>query len=813
MPAPGSSKAPKFIGQNPTFFLEQIKTLGHLAGIEDHDELINWIVWYSSDEQRRRIQYIPEFDPESYGRTWAEAERLLKYLYRSTEEVPTIRRRDLEAFCKASAKRPRFTKKSQLDSYGSDFMAIAGPLQKERAFTKTEIEHLFVVGLPEKDQKYLMKTLPERYRYKGNPPCYYDVVDLLSARIDDRRSLMAHDWDSDESDDEEILERLKVTFAKDSKIADGPSSILKKSTKSTKGEDKEDFSKQLSDLRLTVDNLAKRTISTSEQRPRPCWTCDRYHEDPNIPAKCPEVLTLEKEGLVVRQQSGRISLPDGSPLPKVPYGQRGGVALILRNARRQRDTPPHLNASSTYQSSSTPASLQFGNSSPFQGNVYGISTTMVRPLDQEEEYEYEAFPQTRSQKGKEARVDPMSQKGRNKDQVEAARSNRDNVTEQIPTFTPQGFARPEPIPVANNPNVPAQSQPRFDPSPVQSQRQPAKRNVEIPPPPNPINRADGWKEGQGGRKNQDTEMKEVNKPHVPQFHFTSDIQKRVDFGKVFDRILDQQISVSISDLVGVSPQLQKMMTEKAKSRREYNQNALATYLTAETSIRAEFFGEGEEPTVPSNLVVEAGDRTQVEDFFIHHSNAVVASPTKFLAMVTGVFELKVKGLTFRAMVDTGSELNVATLHFHQRTRLPLDLEGLSWGLRGIHGSTESLSGICTDVDMWIGKYCFPHHVFINPHIRNDNWDIILGQPFLHWYAARIEYWPSGGMKICLWNDQDKSRRPHVAIDLLNPEDARNFNETRMKSHPTNKGPSPAAVNSSKIQEVRSDEYEDYEDFP
>lgn len=52
MPAPGSSKAPKVIGQRPTYLLEQIRTLGRLAGIEDPDELVDWIVWYSSDDER-----------------------------------------------------------------------------------------------------------------------------------------------------------------------------------------------------------------------------------------------------------------------------------------------------------------------------------------------------------------------------------------------------------------------------------------------------------------------------------------------------------------------------------------------------------------------------------------------------------------------------------------------------------------------------------------------------------------------------------------------------------------------------------------
>ena len=90
MPPPGSSKAPKFVSEQPTFFLEQIKLFGHQAGIEDLDELVNYIVWYSSEEIQCRIQYIPALDPDVSRKTWVKAVKTLTYLYCSMEEVPTV---------------------------------------------------------------------------------------------------------------------------------------------------------------------------------------------------------------------------------------------------------------------------------------------------------------------------------------------------------------------------------------------------------------------------------------------------------------------------------------------------------------------------------------------------------------------------------------------------------------------------------------------------------------------------------------------------------------------------------------------------
>lgn len=202
-------------------FLDQIKSLGRQAGITDLNKLVNYIVWYSSEEIQRCIQYLPEFDPDEPGKTWDEAAKLLTYLHRSTEEPPTIRCRELEAFCRASSKAPRFTKRSQLDKYGLDFVKISGPLFKQQLLSRKEIDHLFVLGLPAKDLKYLLQVLPEENRVRSNPPSYFEVIDLLTGQLDDRSSLTTCDWDSNDSNDEYTPSRLDITLLKGSRTSSG----------------------------------------------------------------------------------------------------------------------------------------------------------------------------------------------------------------------------------------------------------------------------------------------------------------------------------------------------------------------------------------------------------------------------------------------------------------------------------------------------------------------------------------------------------------------------------------------------------------
>ncbi|KAJ6456714.1 hypothetical protein C8R45DRAFT_789700, partial [Mycena sanguinolenta] len=52
-------------------------------------------------------------------------------------------------------------------------------------------------------------------------------------------------------------------------------------------------------------------------------------------------------------------------------------------------------------------------------------------------------------------------------------------------------------------------------------------------------------------------------------------------------------------------------------------------------------------------------------------------------------------------------------------------------------------------------------------------DIILGQPFLQWFASRIDYERNGAVSLYLWKDGDRKVRPTVVISITDPSDPRN----------------------------------------
>ncbi|KAJ3765069.1 hypothetical protein FB446DRAFT_795420 [Lentinula raphanica] len=439
--------------------------------------------------------------------------------------------------------------------------------------------------------------------------------------------------------------------------------------------------------------------------------------------------------------------------------------------RSQAAANPSVNTNqdrTTQYISASPATLSYGNATIFGRNVFGVSSLDQGGMD--ELVERHANPSLRSGRDTSGRYNPANQQGR---------ENRRRFEQDPNVVDKPGFRPPE----ARNPST----TPNERKTETEGEQAKVKANVDIPAPPNPINRQEGWRRSQpstskGKQREDDVDMKEGTNPKAhsgPSFHFTSDLQKRTDPKKVLDRVLGTDITLSLAELVGCSPSLQKMISDVARTRREYGKEVVSAlvseYVDQDQDAVVDEGDELEEGQVSSGLCIAEEDRPRLQEFLRTYSSAVTQSTTKYYAMVTGVFTVFIGGKAFRAMIDTGSELNVGSEEVPNRTGLPMDLEGMKWGLKGIHGQPEQLKGVMVDLPMIIGKYEFPHHLFISRHKLNPNWDIILGQPFLQWYACRIDYWRAGHMQLLLWNDGDKERIPHITLALTDPQDKRNQN--------------------------------------
>ncbi len=107
------------------------------------------------------------------------------------------------------------------------------------------------------------------------------------------------------------------------------------------------------------------------------------------------------------------------------------------------------------------------------------------------------------------------------------------------------------------------------------------RRIHRPPPkPHPINTEEGWKKSrQTQNKTRDIEMKEAKddvKKGTPQYYFTSDIQEQVSADAVMKAIMNQTISLSLRDIIGISPILQKNSTKLRRLDANIPQNQVST---------------------------------------------------------------------------------------------------------------------------------------------------------------------------------------------------------------------------------------------
>src|SRR5258708_36848167 len=90
----------------------------------------------------------------------------------------------------------------------------------------------------------------------------------------------------------------------------------------------------------------------------------------------------------------------------------------------------------------------------------------------------------------------------------------------------------------------------------------------------------------------------------------------------------------------------------------------------------------------------------------------LARPHEYHAMVTARLNGLIGYQDYMMLVDSGSELNIMTLHQGQELALPIDDSRNSWTLKGISVHTMGLEGICWNVPVKIGGIEFSHNFFM-----------------------------------------------------------------------------------------------------
>ncbi|KAJ3736025.1 hypothetical protein DFJ43DRAFT_1221229 [Lentinula guzmanii] len=707
MPIPRTPSAPHFNGWYIEDFLQQIVLHATTAGETDMDRMVKYIVMYSSDQVKETIRYMPFFNADDPNATWETAKEVLKRLYGTRDKPTEYTEDELKDFCRDRAAKSSYTRLEDLEKYYRDFIAVATSLLSKEQITENKYNYYFVLGLTHSMKEWFLSAAPEGKRTQENPPTVTQSFDIIKTQFD-KQSLIYEDWRKVETEQAKsvfnergnrviapaISQYVNVLNEAVGHVPPNPQVFppifpptASDNTPSVTSNTINDLAKQLQALTLAMNAMQERVnsggnvqVNTPHAPTAPitaapirrCFICGKLSgqegSHPLGPRNCPETNRLIAEQLITsNNQSLKYTLPDGNDLPRIPPGWTGGVSSYLRHLRSASQGAHTLNRDESSRLTRSTSSVEL-----MYDNAEVLSDTPGNTLSQHiignngfalDSFPYDAYPTTRSGRDTSQRLDPRTQVNR-PDRVQQARAPRENIMIPQVQPVPMSSVLPHQIP----------QQVRFAPETSNIPQVPPTQPVTVPPrvnvpqPSNLINRNDGWKASRpgiprgGGSKEKDVEMKDSNAPKSsqPQYHFTSKVHDHADADGLLTRIGQMAVEVPLFQLLGLSPQLSKLMAENTRTKREYGVPKEGTSKSAEylesdddavAAISAAFGPESTE----RHAYVELND--SINDFVFHCSNAAAQIPTnRFFAMTVGDIKLTINGIEFMAMIDTGSEL-------------------------------------------------------------------------------------------------------------------------------------------------------------
>ena len=814
MPTPGTPTAPYFKGRRVEDFLDSLEQHADSARVP-HSQLPGYVLRYC----HMKVRVVIEGSKFWVGDDWVAARSFLSDLYSSNDSIPVNSPDRLRQWCAKHGESGIVLSRRDVDKYYREFTALSSGLAPSRML-ETEISLCFYRGIPATLRMKIKKRIPPANLKTSSPPSISSLLGWLRAEFDEedldaKIGLVSLDLDSDSdsstSDSDDDIDKNPVVKKKKKpakKVAFEKTVPAVPIVEPVGISPVDKLTRQMEDLRLEHAEFL-RTVKAASASHNPssaqpvresrCFFCDCTSHRLGL-QYCPEVKVCLNEGLVAYTPLGRLARPDGSELPRA-FGSDGGVAKILREQKAasdhlkgkgrevSRDLPPHM---ANY------AGLLFDGQEVLSSDVYNISHSSVVPAWRAQPSSVLAV--TRSQKEKETRFDPIKRPEKKDPEAKSFSKPQENRA-RTPTPAPSSFK-------------PANSQ-----KPAISQVQSTPQAFNLRPPR--VNTEEAFKDRRSkATKTNDVEMKDANakaKPN-PSYHFTSDIQEMYDLDKIVrEKVNKTIVHLELGELLALSAFLQKSVSNLTKTRREYNTKPVVANVVEvleeaewEEEGTSELMGEIESDDdedyfnslpvadistssgyVESRIGLEFDEATESkEEIMIRYASAVKIhpAPQPLFAMITGRFRGKFAGLDVIFMVDTGSELNLMSQEFYNRTSMAIDLDGTRWSLKGINGRPVPLGGCVRDAEIKISGRRFDHHVFVSREGTGKQ-EIILGQPWLQWYSASIQYTRQGSMNMRVWQDGDgdkfdSSRQgPSILIPLCTPNAPRNTSTLNMESNP------------------------------
>ncbi len=570
LPLRDDKRAPRFKGRKVQEFIAALEYLAESNNV-NKDALPQAVSRYVSSGVRSVLSSEPAFE----GSDWNEAKKRLLYLYGAMTIEHKASPKRLRRFVKEAFATEAVTSYVTLDKYNLKFSEKAGNLVRDNAISTREVDELFYQGIPKKLRRAIMSDLGKAVHTRtskalseSNPPSRVEILDTARAYYkadaindsseSDSDSCSSAESDNAGSDSDAGSDSFSTKHDKKRSSSLRPSKKSKKeksarertrSHSDTEVPSSQDFTRQfqamaqnfMRDMMLHSLNPAApvQTLSTphalvtppsfpmsanvmpaqgSYGLPRRCYVCGKTEgenlDHPLGTKNCPETARLLAEKLASFSPLGRLSWPDGSPLPN-PNLLPGGYSTFIRDQRAaanaaansdsvpRRDLPPH-------QANAMRVGL-CRDGAPVFSYPTSVSTSAA-------DIEAYSFPVTTRSAAKHAA-----------------------------------------------PNVPSSSVSIPPPAPVSAS--PPALN-ESPPRPNT---EQGWNDTRREkiRASVSAPLDRTRQPRSANLRFSSAVQDSVSIADVEDHVLNTKITLTLRECLGMSANLQKRFGALVKTRREF----------------------------------------------------------------------------------------------------------------------------------------------------------------------------------------------------------------------------------------------------
>ncbi|PCH33216.1 hypothetical protein WOLCODRAFT_63055 [Wolfiporia cocos MD-104 SS10] len=737
----GSRYAPKFDGKNVTDFLSVFEAQACAAGIPD-TEWSDKVLQYCKSSIRQIIKNHELFK----NKTWTDTKKVFYHYFPSEEEKTVPTPEGLREFSRRCREDERVNLRSSFDRYVRNFALKEGDMVMKGKMTKTERDLLFYQGLPVTVRHCIADSLRRKIGKDitmDAPPdqsMTIEAVRLYFSRNNIEYSLGTLNSGSDEetSDDEELSsdesdsgkEARRRARERAEKERRGKKVKSKANEKDEQAEKLAQLSEALTKLQLTIANqqVATQQLTTQHQHmhqvstgqmgraPRMCFMCGKTEgidlDHPIGMSKCPETIALIAEKVCqFSPATGKVIRANGGNLLMVPAGQHGGIAAIRFGKGKDRDMSNVAGPSGTCLS----LGVLVDGEQLIEGDVYTYSSRVLN-----------TFAATRAQAKKSTVED-----GESSDEEPIAKRfeyRHTNNRSKGKVVGPSEATKMTPTAKVDG-----------------------KAASEKPPA---VNTEEGWKTR---KKDQVTVHKRNMPPHLKQTRFTSDVQDMVSADDVTNQILDQKLTLQLRQIIGISPTLQKRFAALTKTRKEVGGSAAQANRVAAVEDEEEAV---EDIMTEGSAMLSLQEGENLEEVITRYTDvyAVAVGQERFFAMACGVVQGMFRTEAVMYLVDSGSELNLISKKVWDQTNLAIDPDGHRWTLKGINGMLTPLEGCIRDAPVEIGGERFDHHFFVTPTDLGQH-DGILGQPWLQWVAANLEYERKNRMYLVAHRNGDRSTTP------------------------------------------------------